>query len=104
MSRYPLFDRSQIVLRELAVRGDELRAANCLPLAPVEPPFEHPEFAELVEQIVAARRNARPVIWMMGAHPIKQGLSRYLVDLIERRVITHLATNGAGIIHDYELA
>jgi len=41
---------------------------------------------------------------MMGAHPIKLGLSRFLVDLIERRVITHLATNGAGMIHDFELA
>ena len=41
---------------------------------------------------------------MIGAHIIKQGLSRYLVDLIERGWITHLATNGAGIIHDLELA
>ncbi|HUG70210.1 MAG TPA: hypothetical protein VMM76_20845, partial [Pirellulaceae bacterium] len=37
-------------------------------------------------------------------HPIKLGLSRFLVDLIERRLLTHLATNGAGIIHDFELA
>jgi hypothetical protein len=41
---------------------------------------------------------------MMGAHPIKLGLSRYLIDLLERGWITHLATNGAGVIHDYELA
>ncbi len=41
---------------------------------------------------------------MMGAHPIKLGLSRFLIDLIERRLITHLATNGAGMIHDFELA
>ena len=41
---------------------------------------------------------------MIGGHPIKLGLSRYLVDLIDRRIITHLATNGAGIIHDFELA
>ena len=41
---------------------------------------------------------------MMGAHPIKLGLSRFLIDLIARRRITHLATNGAGLIHDFELA
>jgi hypothetical protein len=41
---------------------------------------------------------------MMGAHPIKLGLSRYLIDLIERGIVTHLATNGAGVIHDFELA
>ena len=41
---------------------------------------------------------------MMGAHPIKLGLSPYLVDLIARGIVTHLATNGAGMIHDFELA
>jgi hypothetical protein len=41
---------------------------------------------------------------MMGAHPIKLGLSRFLVDLIERRLVTLLATNGAGLVHDFELA
>ena len=41
---------------------------------------------------------------MMGAHPIKLGLSRFLVDLIQRRLVTHLGTNGAGVIHDFELA
>src|SRR5262249_45558766 len=48
--------------------------------------------------------HRRPVVLMMGGHPIKLGLSRFLIDLIERRLITHLATNGAGIIHDFELA
>ncbi len=41
---------------------------------------------------------------MLGGHPIKLGLSRYIIDLIERGLITHVATNGAGIIHDFELA
>jgi hypothetical protein len=44
------------------------------------------------------------VILFLGSHPIKLGLSRYLIDLMERGWITHLATNGAGIIHDFELA
>jgi hypothetical protein len=41
---------------------------------------------------------------MMGAHPIKLGLSRYIIDMMRRGLITHVATNGAGIIHDFELS
>jgi hypothetical protein len=104
MSRYQRFDRSQIELGELAERGHDLVADQCQHLDAPFKPFRHPEFDELVEQIVAARRNRCPVILMMGAHALKLGLSRYLVDLIERGLVTHLATNGAGIIHDFELA
>ena len=104
MTRYPLFDRTPIELRDLAERGHDICAADCLPLAAPAAPFVHPEFGQLVERITAARRSGRPVILMMGAHPIKLGLSRFLVDLVERRIVTHLATNGAGVIHDFELA
>ena len=41
---------------------------------------------------------------MMGAHVIKVGLSRYVIDLMERGIVTHVACNGACAIHDYELA
>jgi len=41
---------------------------------------------------------------MIGGHPIKLGLSRFLIDLMEREFISLLATNGAGLIHDFELA
>jgi hypothetical protein len=104
MSRYELFDRRQIVLADLERRGHDLRAGDCLPLVAPSQPYAHPEYAELIGAIVEAHRNGRPVIAMMGGHPVKLGLARYLVDLIERRIITHLATNGAGIIHDFELA
>jgi len=104
MTRYPVFDRSQITLRDLAERGHDLTAADCLELNAKFDPYDHPEYGALIDAIVEARRNGRPVIAMLGGHPIKLGLSRYIVDLIERRVITLLATNGAGIIHDFELA
>ncbi|MGA2619098.1 MAG: hypothetical protein ABSF26_15930 [Thermoguttaceae bacterium] len=104
MSRYERFDRGRVQLCDLAQRGHELLAADCLPLAPPASGYQHPEFPDLVARIVAARRARRPVILMMGAHPIKLGLSRFIIDLIERRLITHLATNGAGLIHDFELA
>lgn len=104
MSRYELFDRRRLELFDVDRRGHDLLAERCLPLAPVEQPYAHPEFPELVRAIAAARASDRPVILMMGGHPIKLGLSRFLVDLIERRLVTHLATAGAGVIHDFELA
>lgn len=104
MSRYEQFDRRQIVLRRVEQRGHDLVVDACLPLTSPAHGYDHPEFGALIDAIVAARRRGRPVVAMLGGHPIKLGLSRFLVDLIERRIITHLATNGAGIIHDYELS
>ncbi len=66
--------------------------------------FEDPDFSELVERIKTARANGRPVIWSMGAHVIKNRLSRYIIELIKMGIITHVASNGAGSIHDFELA
>ena len=44
------------------------------------------------------------MILLMGAHVIKVGLSRFVIDLMERGIITHVGMNGAGPIHDFELA
>lgn len=62
------------------------------------------EFRDLAAAIVQAHRRQRPVLAMLGAHVIKCGLTPLLNDLIRRRVITAVAMNGAGIIHDFELA
>jgi hypothetical protein len=62
------------------------------------------DFREVVQAIVRARRNARPVIVGMGAHVIKCGLSPVLIHLMKQGVITALATNGSGSIHDFEIA
>ena len=58
----------------------------------------------VVDAIVQAHRHRRPVLWMFGAHVIKVGLSPLLIQLIRRKVITAIALNGAGVIHDFELA
>ena len=62
-----------------------------------------PGFDELISRIKKARDNNRPIIFSMGAHVIKNGLSRYLLALMKEGFITHLASNGAGSIHDFEL-
>ena len=66
MSRYERFDRSQVELWDLAKRGHDLRAEDCLPPVPPEKPFGHADFGHFVGRIVAARHAGRPVILMMG--------------------------------------
>lgn len=68
------------------------------------PEWGNNDFDELVDRIVEARKNGRPVIWSMGAHVIKNGMSRYIIEFIKRGLITHVMGNGAGSIHDFELA
>jgi hypothetical protein len=63
-----------------------------------------PEVRAVARRIVEARQRDRPVILMMGAHVIKVGLSRFVIDLMRRGVLTHIGVNGACAIHDYELA
>jgi len=62
------------------------------------------DFRAVVNATVTAVRNERPVVIMMGAHPIKCGLNPLFVDLMKRGVISAVALNGAGAIHDFELA
>ncbi|MFQ5882905.1 MAG: hypothetical protein ACE5I9_10615 [Candidatus Methylomirabilales bacterium] len=62
------------------------------------------DFRSVVRAIVAARRAGKPVILGMGAHVIKVGLSLVVVDLMERGIVSAIAMNGAGPIHDFELA
>ncbi len=62
------------------------------------------DFRAVVDAVVSAHRDGRPVILGFGAHLIKCGLSPVLIDLMQRGIVTALATNGAGAIHDFELA
>ena len=62
------------------------------------------DFRRVVDAVVAAHRAKKGGIVMLGGHVVKTGLSRLLIDLMERGVITHLAMNGSGAIHDYEVA
>ena len=66
--------------------------------------FAGVDFPELVERLATSFQSTRPIIIGMGAHVIKVGLNPILIDLMERGIITGLALNGAGIIHDTEIA
>ena len=62
------------------------------------------DFKSVVRAIVAARRTGGGVLWGLGAHVIKTGLGPILIDLMERGFVSGLATNGAAVIHDFEVA
>jgi len=62
------------------------------------------DFKEIVGRIQKARQQGKPLLLGMGAHPIKVGLNPLIVHLMEKRFIRAVAMNGAGIIHDFEIA
>jgi hypothetical protein len=103
-SKYKTFDRSRLLLRPLGERVHDMTLEYLLPLDAQAPEFSHPQLMEVARRIVAAKEKGAARILMMGAHVIKAGASRYIIDLLERGFLTHLAMNGAGAIHDYELA
>src|SRR5205085_2452004 len=75
-----------------------------LPLDQQLPDFSHAALPVLGQRLGEARRHQRAAILVMGAHVIRAGVSRYLIDLMERGLVNHVAMNGAGPIHDWEFA
>jgi hypothetical protein len=103
-SKYETFDRSRLSIKPLGDRVHDMGLDYLLPLEGPGPHFSHPQLGEVARRIVAAKEKGAARILMMGAHVIKAGASRYINDLLERSFLTHIAMNGAGAIHDYELA
>jgi hypothetical protein len=62
------------------------------------------DFKAVVAALVEARRTDGGVVWGLGAHVIKTGLGPILIDLMERGFVSAIATNGATVIHDFEIA
>src|SRR5689334_10920171 len=104
MTRYPTFDRSRLLIKPLAERANDLQLERWLSLEDPTPPFSHPDLAIVAERLRQARANGSARILMMGAHVLRAGVNRHIIDLLERGAIDHIAMNGAGAIHDYELA
>jgi hypothetical protein len=115
MGRYPEADlnrvkRHSITKRKSRVGRDNLASVPdpCRPLedflAGLPDILKARDLREVASAIVTARRKKRPVILMMGAHPVKCGLAPVIIDLIKEGYITGLASNGAGAIHDFEMA
>jgi hypothetical protein len=62
------------------------------------------DFRRVVSAIVNAARTKRGVVLMLGGHVVKTGLSPVIIELMRRKIVTHLAMNGSAAIHDYEVA
>ncbi len=101
-SRYEQFDRSRLHVSPLADRKHDLNLSAILPLTPTTD--QDVTLKKVATHIHKARQNKRPIILMIGAHVLRSGVQRYLIDLMEQGYISCIAMNGAGVIHDFELA
>jgi hypothetical protein len=101
---FPQFDRSRLKIQPLAARKHDLDLSVILPLDAPLPPFTHPAMPLLGERLVAARQRGSARLLLMGAHVLRAGNSRHLIDLMERGLVSLIAMNGAGPIHDWEFA
>jgi len=97
------FNVHELKLLPLAERKHDIDI-SCF-IKPGDPvSFEHPALEKIADAIREARKKDASVIMMYGAHVVRSGCMPLMIDLMKRGLITHFATNGAGAIHDYELA
>ena len=103
-----LFDRNSISAKPLAERKNKLDIQR----DQIDPETFQPALdaaaadsvALAAAEVCAARAKGAPVVLAFGAHSIKNGLSQVLIRLMDGGWVTHFATNGAGVIHDWEFA
>src|SRR4030095_8165734 len=112
---YDEFDLSNIQTSPLKSRKSKARAEDfatrCGPtrsvaewVASLPDMLAAADFKAVVRALVDARANGGGIMWGFGAHVIKTGLGPLVIDLMERGFVSALATNGAGVIHDFEVA
>lgn len=113
--KYRLLDRRKMKTVSISQRRSLVRLSDfpkpCLPgagfsqfLDSLPPYLAARDLRELVELLGQARQKGRPILWAMGAHVVKLGLGPLLVDLMQRGWVSAVASNGALMIHDFELA
>jgi hypothetical protein len=114
-SRFPRVDLSKVRRVSIEERGGAVTVDEFVEPRDPGPAFDAVldlvpdlfagrDFRAAVAALGAAARAGKVIAVMFGAHVIKCGLSRLIIDLMERGVVSALATNGAGAIHDYEIA
>lgn len=101
---YPQFDRSRLEIKPLSQRVHDVSVTGFIDPEQPLPPFDDPALETLADRMLEARQKGSAVLLMYGAHVIRTGCGPYMIELMKRGLVTHLATNGAGSIHDYEFA
>jgi len=99
---FPEFDRSRLQLASIAKRKHDLNFANILPLR--YSPFVGDTFHIVASRILDAKTKNAAIVLMIGAHVIRAGVQRYLIDMMEKGYLTCIAMNGGGLIHDFEFS
>jgi len=108
--KYSIFNVKDIRTYPISSRRNKVKIDSLVNLKMVlrrsyeVPPLIREKLREVAFEIVRARKERKPVIFFTGAHLIKNGLSPILIDLIKRDMVTLIASQGAGAIHDFELS
>ncbi len=113
--KYEEFDLSSVRTYPLASRSSKLRIGQCGRPAPVGASVGRfidslpntlgaESLRRAISAIVDAKARSAGIVWGIGAHVVKTGLSPVIIDLMQRGFVSALAMNGAGMIHDFELA
>ncbi len=100
---YEKLDHSHLKILPLSDRENKISLTDILPLDHPSG-YKSPDIDILAKEILKAKSSNGQIIWMIGAHVLRQGCARMIIDLMERGFITHLATNAAVAIHDFEMA
>lgn len=105
---YTMFDRNKLNIKKLKERKNKISIESEHISTTAEPEYLSTKAWEAVheasENIRRAKKQKAAVILVFGAHTIKNGMAPVLIKLMKERWVTHLATNGAGVIHDWEFA
>lgn len=108
MARFKQIDVERIRLRPNSERESKVSFRDIIDpykwLVDATGPVDCAETLGLAEAVVSARKNDRPVVLFIAGHVVKHGLSRFVMDLVSRGIVTHVACNGSVLIHDWELA
>lgn len=96
------FDRSRLKIKSLKERVHDIDMGIIKDLEYTKSNYKF--IGDVALRIVTARENGKTAILMMGAHVLRAGVQRYMIDLMERGYVSCIAMNGSGIIHDFEFA
>jgi hypothetical protein len=99
-----LFSRERLRLKPLRERIHDMDISGVLPLSPPVKTTALRKLRDVATEVVEAKRKGASIILMMGAHVLRAGVQHYLLDLMRRGYVSCIAMNGAGVIHDFELA
>ena len=102
MPKFKAFNRTELNIPGLEEHEHDLDLSVMLPLEAV--PVMDDSLLTVAKRIHQAKKNGSPIILMMGAHVLRAGVQRYLIDLMERGYLSCMVMNGACTIHDYEFS